>query len=121
MKTRKTAAKKSPGPSPAASSKISPADFPALRQFLRGYLHQDWKAEHDSPAQAAQQFCEDASPPECGAVAREWEAFRKQTKNLSLPAISGILSAQLGAAWDPQDPGQLEAISSVFRPFAGKM
>jgi hypothetical protein len=116
MTSRKT--KSSPaGPTEAISASM----FPALRQFLRGYLHQDWQEEHDSPAEAAQQFCEDASPKERQEVAREWEAFRQQTKNLSLPAISALLSHQLGAAWNPKAKDALEAISAVFRPFARKI
>jgi len=121
MKIRKTTEKKWQGTSPATSSQISAANFPALRQFLRGYLHEDWQEEHNSPAEAAQQFCEDASPEERRDLAREWEAFRQGTENLSLPAISVLLSSQLGAAWNPKTSDQLEAVSAVFRPFARKI
>ena len=103
-----------------APPQISAANFPALRQFLRGYLHEDWQDEHDSPAAAAQQFCEDASPKELENVAREWKAFRKETKNLSLPAISSLLNGELGAAWRLKTPDALEAISSVFQRFTPK-
>jgi hypothetical protein len=100
---------------------VSAGTFPALRQFLRGYLHEDWQEDHDSPAEAAQQFCEDASAEERQDVSREWEAFRQRTKNLSLPAISALLSTQLGSAWRPETSDQLEAVSAVFRPFDRKM
>jgi hypothetical protein len=100
---------------------VSAGTFPALREFLRGYLHEDWQEDHDSAAEAAQQFCEDASAEEREDVAREWEAFRERTKNLSLPAVSTLLSKQLGAAWQPQTSDQIEAISAVFRPFDRKM
>ncbi|SRR6266700_1897829 len=104
-----------------ASLQISAATFPALRQFLRGYLHQDWKEEYDSPAEAVQQFCEDADPQERQHVAHEWLAFCQQTKNLSLPAISGLLSSKLGAAWSPRSTEDIEAISLIFRQFAHKL
>jgi post-segregation antitoxin (ccd killing protein) len=100
---------------------VSAGTFPALRQFLRGYLHEDWQEDHDSPAEAAQQFCEDASTGEREDVAREWEAFRQRTKNLSLPAISALLSNHLGAAWRPETADQLDAVSAVFGPFGRKM
>jgi len=119
MATKKTPGKNSPGKTP--SSQISAANFPSLRQFLRGYLHEDWQDEHDSPAEAAQQFCEDAAPEERRVVAMEWEAFRQQTKNLSLPAISTLLSGPLGTAWSPRTADALEAVSAVFKPFARKM
>src|SRR5258708_11936576 len=80
---------------------VSAGTFPGLRQFLRGYLHEDWQEEHDSPAEAARQFCDDASSEERQEVAREWEELRQRTKNLSVPAGSGLLSYQLGAAWLP--------------------
>jgi hypothetical protein len=121
VKRKQAADREGPGPSPAAASEISAATFPALRQFLRGYLHEDWQEEHNSPAEAARQFCEEASPEERREVAREWEAFRQRTKNLSSPAISLLLSSQLGAAWNPKTSDQLEAVSAVFRPFAGKI
>ena len=100
---------------------VSAGTFPALRQFLRGYLHEDWQEDHDSPSAAAEQFCEDASAEERRDVAREWEEFRQRTKNLSLPALAGLLNTQLGAAWRPETSEQMEAISAVFRPFDRKM
>ena len=39
---------------------ISSADFPALRDFLRGYFHEDVVDEYGSAEAAARQFCEDA-------------------------------------------------------------
>ena len=104
---------------PDASS-ISATSFPALRQFLRGYLHQDWQDEYDSPAEAAQQFCEDTDGDDRKQVADEWIAFRQHTKNLSYPAIATLLSDKLGSSWHLKSPDDLEAISAVFRPFAHK-
>jgi uncharacterized protein (DUF2267 family) len=100
---------------------VSAGTFPALRQFLRGYLHQDWQEDHDTPEEAAQQFCEDASTEEREDVARDWEAFRQRTKNLSLRAVSALLNDHLGAAWRPETADQLDAVSVVFRPFDRKM
>ncbi len=107
--------------SPGSTASISASTFPALRQFLRGYLHQDWQEEHATPAEAAEQFCEDATGEERRAVASEWEAFRQQTKNLSLPAIAALLGSQLGAAWSPKTSDQLDSISAVFKPFDRKI
>ena len=109
--------KPDPKPSPG---EISADSFPALRQFLRGYLHEDWQDEYDSPAEAAQLFCEDADSDERQQVAREWIDFCQRTKNLSLPAIAGLLSDKLGASWHLKSLDDLEAISAVFRQFARK-
>ena len=100
---------------------ISAENFSAVRQFLRGYLHQDWQDEYETPAEAAQQFCEDADGEERQQVALEWIAFCQQTKNLSLPVIATLLSDKLGASWHLKSPEELEAISVIFRPFARKI
>ena len=105
---------------PDPKIEISATTYPALRQFLRGYLHQDWQDEYDSPAEAAQQFCEDSDPVERQQVAHEWLDFRNYTKNLSLPATAGLLSDTLGSSWHAKSPNDLEAISAIFRPFASK-
>ena len=112
---------KKPDSSNPATADISAASFPALRLFLRGYLHEDWQDEYDSPAEAAQQFCEDADSDERQLVAGEWNAFCQQTKNLSLPALAALLSDKLGSSWHLKSPGDLEAISVVFRQFARKI
>ncbi len=105
---------------PGGAPDISAAAFPALRQFLRGYLHQDWQDEYDAPAKAAQQFCEDVNGDERQHVAQEWMAFCQQTKNLSLPTIATLLSDKLGSSWHLKSPDDLAAISTVFQPFARK-
>ena len=105
---------------PNSPPEISAASFPALHQFLRGYLHQDWQDEYDSPAEAAQQFCEDTDGDDRHQVADEWIAFRQHTKNLSYPAIATLLSDKLGSSWHLKSPDDLEAISAVFQPFARK-
>jgi len=117
----KKSIKKGPSGQVPTAPQISAAKFPALREFLRGYLHQDWQDEYDSPDKAAREFCQDASPDERQRLADEWEAFRQQTKNLSLPAISAVLSTQLGGAWSPRGLEQFEAISGVFREFARRI
>ena len=52
---------------------INAADFPALHSFLRGYFHEDVADEYGTPAEAADQFCEDAETDERIPVAREWQ------------------------------------------------
>jgi len=109
MKAKKTA------PKPPAGA-ISAADYPALRQFLRGYLHEDWREEYDSAADAARQFAEDADAGERQQLALEWQRFREHTKNWSLAAINQVLSGTLGGSWRVTDPSELDAVSLVLRP-----
>ena len=83
---------------PKKSSAISAADYPALRSFLRGYFHQDMKDEYGSAQEAVREFCADAAPEECAAVAHDWSRFIDQTKGQSLEEISRILTGSLGSS-----------------------
>jgi hypothetical protein len=82
-----------------ATTNISAADFPALRTFLRGYFHQDMKDEYGSSAEAVQEFCEDATPDERTAVARDWLRFLDQTKGQPLEQINRHLTGTLGSSY----------------------
>ncbi|HXY50600.1 MAG TPA: contact-dependent growth inhibition system immunity protein [Terriglobales bacterium] len=96
---------------------ISPAAFPALRNFLRGYLHQDMADESGSVAKAVRQFCEDAAPDERRLVADEWARFLTQTRGWSLEAINRALTERLGSS-SLLEETDLETVSSTFREFA---
>jgi hypothetical protein len=106
---------KKPRAKPAAAGEISAAEFPALRQFLRGYLHEDWREENDTAADAARQFLEDADATERQQVASEWQNFRERTKGQSLDVINRVLDQTFGAGWRVQDPRELDAVSLAFR------
>jgi CdiI immunity protein len=104
--------KKSDATKPPAA--ISAAEFPALRTFLRGYLHQDMKDEYGSVAEAARRFSADASLQERAAVAAEWSNFLNQTGGQPLHAINAILTGPLGSSYSltAQDVRNLSAIFS---------
>jgi glucokinase len=106
---------KKPHAKPAPTGEISAAEFPALRQFLRGYLHEDWREENDTAADAARQFMEDADATERQQVASEWQKFRERTKGASLEVMNRFLNQTFGAAWRVLDPAELDAVSLVFR------
>ena len=109
MKPKKPAGT-APGP-----AEIAAASFPALRQFLRGYLHEDWMEDYETPAEAARQFCEDADPGERSQVAREWLQFYDRVQGQPLPTINRLLKEKLGSVWNVQDTEEMDAISTVFR------
>jgi CdiI immunity protein len=96
---------------------ISAAAFPALRSFLRGYLHEDMAAESGSVGEAVRQFCEDADADERRAVADEWTRFVAQTRGWPLEAINQALTERLGSG-SLLEEADLETVSSRFREFA---
>jgi hypothetical protein len=89
-------------------------EFPALRSFLRGYLHEDWKQEYESVEQAAQDFWEDADPEERSQVGAEWLAFTESVKHQPLEIISRRLQ-DLGSAWQPSSVSDLDAITRALQ------
>jgi hypothetical protein len=90
-----------------------PPEFATLEYFLRGYLHEDWKQEHGSLEQAAQQFCDDADGDERSRVQREWREFVDSAKAQSLDEIARRLR-KLGSAWQPSKAADLDVITGVL-------
>jgi CdiI immunity protein len=89
-------------------------EFPALRSFLRGYLHEDWKQEYESVEQAAHDFWEDADRDERNQVRTEWLTFLESVKGQPLDQISRRILA-LGSAWRPLSEGDLDAITHALQ------
>ena len=82
--------------SPNLKPEITPANFPALRSFLRGYFHEDVADEYGTPVDAADQFCEDAESDERTAVAGEWTLLMNVLQGRPLPEINQALTGKLG-------------------------
>lgn len=100
---------------PPAPPKIDAREFAALREFLRGYLHEDYAQERGSVREAVQQFARDADPGQRAEVARQWMTFVQLTEPQPLAVIVGLLTKNLGSAWTPRDPGQLDEFTRLIR------
>jgi hypothetical protein len=94
-------------------SEITPANFPALRSFLRGYFHEDVAEEYGSPVDAADQFCEDAESDERTAVAQEWTQLMALLQGRPLPEINQALNGKLGGAVRLNDE-EIQRVSEIF-------
>src|SRR5260370_15680865 len=88
-------------------------DFPALRDFFSGYLHQDFQDEYGSAAGAAKAFRNDASETEIEAVRREWNAWRAGLGKASADKIAQV-ARKLGAAWRPQTLEELDYVETAL-------
>ena len=73
-------------------------DFSALRDFFRGYLHQDTLAEYGGALAAAAQFRTDADPVHTVAVQREFAQLRSAIPAEDLAAINAEIERH-GAAY----------------------
>jgi hypothetical protein len=93
---------------------ITPGEFPALREFLRGYLHEDLEDEYGSPQGAAKQFVQDADQKQRAAAADEWSALLQRTRNFTLDQMNQALQ-QLGSAWTFGSLAEIQGVADVFR------
>jgi hypothetical protein len=73
-------------------------DFPALREFFRGYLHQDTLATYGGALAAGAEFRADADAAQTSAVQREFTDFRAAIPNDDLSAINAAVERH-GAAY----------------------
>jgi hypothetical protein len=96
---------------------FDPGQFPTLKEFFSGYLHEDFIDEYGSPPGAARAFRGDASPEESAQASQEWAKLRKILTGRTIPEVQTSLQ-KLGGAWRPQD---LEEFHSLDAAFIGKL
>jgi len=92
---------------------FDPADYPALREFLPAYLHQDFGEEYDSAAEAIRSFVAEATGDEIVQVKEEWKAFRADFRARPLREIQAALES-LGSAWLPANEGELQRVDEIL-------
>ena len=92
---------------------FEPENFSALQDLFGGYLHEDFVEEYGSAAEALQAFLSDASGDEIQNVKEEWQRFRGILKDRPFEETQAALH-RLGAAWQPADPPELEALDEIL-------
>lgn len=88
--------------------------FPALRAFMRSYLHQDFGEEYGSAGGAAKAFREDATTEEVAAVAKEWREFLVLVRGKALDQVNELLAGKLGSAWRVGSLAELDAMTEAL-------
>jgi len=89
-------------------------DYPHLRQFFEGYLHQDFIQEHRSPARALRAFEADASAAELRRFRAEANRLLARVDSYELEEVRELL-AKLGSAWTPRSRA---AVAKLLRAAA---
>lgn len=92
---------------------FDPADYPALREFLPAYLHQDFGEFYNSAAEAVKAFLADASGDEIYDVKKEWNRFRKVFAGRPLWETQKAL-VEFDCAWMPQSEAELRAVDEIL-------
>jgi hypothetical protein len=89
--------------------RVHASDFPALRQFFGGYLHEDFVKEHGTPAKALKAFEADADEDERRRFRAEVTRFLEITAPLEFPDVLSLVS-RLGSRWTPPTRDALIAV-----------
>jgi hypothetical protein len=71
--------------------------FPSIREFVRGYLHEDARVEYGSAEGAAKAWIEDAGAAARKKIKAEWAKFASANKTIE--SVNSAL-AKLGAKWE---------------------
>lgn len=80
--------------------------YPALAQFVAGYLHQDFVAEHGTPAGAVRAFLREANDDERAAFRAEARQFLEAAAFRGWSDVTQAF-ADLGGAWLPSSRADL--------------
>jgi len=89
--------------------------FPALRAFLRGYLHQDFPAVHGSIRDAAAAFRADASADERDRLVQELESLAHLFASRPARLLHEFMTHELGSAWEPESRRELTELLDALR------
>ena len=96
------------------NERIDPAEYSALKIFLRGYLHQDAAIEYGSPAAAARQFRRDADERETTIVHSELDRLLSQTRSLPIADLARVLE-NLGSSWHFRTRQEVEQLRDALK------
>lgn len=96
-------------------SSIDPADYSALSNFLRGYLHEDSALEYDTPVAAARAFRRDADERETAIVRSELDHLLEVTHKSPESDLFGILETDLGCCWHFHSRNQVEQLRDALK------
>lgn len=89
---------------------VDPRGYPALREALRGYLHEDWTTEYADSEDAARAFRRDAAEDEASAVAAEAKKLRAALEGMEVRDLRKLLGAGFGSGWRPSTAAEADRV-----------
>jgi hypothetical protein len=92
---------------------FDPTDYPALREMLPAYLHQDFLDEYGSAAAAVKEFLGEAGGDEISQVREDWQRFRKALAGRPIKECQTAI-ARLGSAWLPAGEADLRRLDEIL-------
>ena len=103
----------------AAPAGFRSDDFSVLRDFLRGYLHEDYRSEYGTPEQAAEAFRGEADEAERTAAAAQLARFLELTRESPPDEILHLFRQELGSGWNPGSVNGLRGLLGALEKNGG--
>lgn len=94
---------------------FSDSDLKALRAFIGGYLHQDFAAEHKTPATALEAYCREADRQEVLELESDFDRFMDKTNAMPFVAVREIFVHELHSGWAPPSRAALAHLVRMVR------
>jgi CdiI immunity protein len=91
------------------------SDLNALRAFVGGYLHQDFVAEHKTPATALDVYCREASRKEILELESDLDRFINKTRALGFGDVRELFVRELHSGWAPPNRAALAHLLRMVR------
>jgi len=102
-----------PGSSPRPM--FGDSDLCALRAFVGGYLHQDFVAEHKTPAAALDAYCREAGRREILELESDLDRFIKKTSAIGFGDMRELFVRELHSGWAPPNRAALAHLLRMVR------
>lgn len=87
--------------------------FPSLREFVRGYLHQDLIPEYGTPLRAAEAYVADLGMNERKRLASESQKMLTAVRQWNSTELNEQLHG-MGSSWNFASPDEFEQILRFF-------
>jgi contact-dependent growth inhibition (CDI) system CdiI-like immunity protein len=91
------------------------SDLVALRAFVSGYLHQDFVAEHKTPATALDAYCREASRKEILELESDLDRFMDKTSTMGFGDVRELFVRELHSGWAPPNRAALAHLLRMVR------
>jgi len=91
------------------------SDLKALRVFVGGYLHQDFVAEHKTPAGALDAYCRETDRAGILDLESDLDRFMAKTNALPFVAAREIFVRELHSGWSPPNRAALAHLLRMVR------
>ena len=91
------------------------SDLTALRAFVGGYLHQDFVAQHKTPAAALDAYCREAGRREILELESDLDRFMKKTSDIDFGDAKALFVRELHSGWSPPNRAALAHLVRMVR------